>query len=307
MMRANPVWVLRLYPTEWRARYGDEFAALLEDYPLTLFSLWDVLLGALDARFAPLDTNRRILRMLNQPRRGAITVFCAYIAFVLAGAGFNQMIEDDLNRLNATHPSLAVAYYVVFGGAIISLLAVLAGGLPIAFAVLRRALTERRRDILALFAVPPLALAVWLGWTWVMLNVLAPAHAGAPTQSAPGHILFVSWVAVFGLAALASAAAVSVAVARCDIPPRMYRLSLPPAVVTSVAMAVMLGAVVAWGILVRSEVPTYLGEGSTPFRVSVGLLLAVLLAVMALATLLAFFAVIRAYRATDGNLEALPA
>lgn len=41
--------LLRLYPPRWRARYGDEFAAVLEDRPLGPFDVADVLLGALDA------------------------------------------------------------------------------------------------------------------------------------------------------------------------------------------------------------------------------------------------------------------
>jgi len=41
--------LLRLYPPRWRARYGDEFAAVLEERPLGPFDVADVLLGALDA------------------------------------------------------------------------------------------------------------------------------------------------------------------------------------------------------------------------------------------------------------------
>ncbi|MEX2184705.1 MAG: hypothetical protein WEC14_09685, partial [Chloroflexota bacterium] len=41
--------LLRLYPARWRVRYGDEFAAVLQDRPLGPFDVADVLLGALDA------------------------------------------------------------------------------------------------------------------------------------------------------------------------------------------------------------------------------------------------------------------
>ena len=41
--------LLRLYPARWRARYGDEFAAVLGERPLGPFDVADVLLGALDA------------------------------------------------------------------------------------------------------------------------------------------------------------------------------------------------------------------------------------------------------------------
>jgi len=39
-------FVTRLYPAEWRQRYGDEFEALLEDRPPTLSSLFDLMKGA---------------------------------------------------------------------------------------------------------------------------------------------------------------------------------------------------------------------------------------------------------------------
>ncbi len=42
--------LLHLYPSRWRARYGDEFAAVLEERPLGPFDVVDVLLGALDAQ-----------------------------------------------------------------------------------------------------------------------------------------------------------------------------------------------------------------------------------------------------------------
>jgi hypothetical protein len=42
--------LLHLYPASWRSRYGDEFAALLEERPLGPFDVADVVLGAIDAR-----------------------------------------------------------------------------------------------------------------------------------------------------------------------------------------------------------------------------------------------------------------
>lgn len=46
--------LLALYPTRWRRRYGEEFRSVLEARPLGPFDVADVLLGALDARLAPL-------------------------------------------------------------------------------------------------------------------------------------------------------------------------------------------------------------------------------------------------------------
>jgi hypothetical protein len=43
-------WLLWCYPHWWRARYGDEFAELLDALPLSPRNVLDTLLGALDAR-----------------------------------------------------------------------------------------------------------------------------------------------------------------------------------------------------------------------------------------------------------------
>ena len=42
--------LIRCYPARWRARYGDEFLAILEERPLGPYDVADILLGALDAR-----------------------------------------------------------------------------------------------------------------------------------------------------------------------------------------------------------------------------------------------------------------
>ena len=42
--------LIRFYPARWRARYGDEFEAILEERPLGPFDVADILLGALDAQ-----------------------------------------------------------------------------------------------------------------------------------------------------------------------------------------------------------------------------------------------------------------
>ncbi|WP_322748833.1 MULTISPECIES: hypothetical protein [unclassified Frankia] len=43
-------FLLAMYPRQWRARYGDEFAALLQDTPLTLATVIDVLRHAVELR-----------------------------------------------------------------------------------------------------------------------------------------------------------------------------------------------------------------------------------------------------------------
>jgi hypothetical protein len=46
-------FLLRLYPSRWRARYGDEFLELLEARPPSLRDRVDIVVGAVDARVNP--------------------------------------------------------------------------------------------------------------------------------------------------------------------------------------------------------------------------------------------------------------
>ncbi len=55
--------LIRCYPARWRARYGDEFLAILEERPLGPYDVADILLGALDARL-------RSQRAAASPERG---------------------------------------------------------------------------------------------------------------------------------------------------------------------------------------------------------------------------------------------
>lgn len=45
--------LLRLYPTRWRDRYELEVRTVLEDHPVRLITLVDLIVGAVDARLDP--------------------------------------------------------------------------------------------------------------------------------------------------------------------------------------------------------------------------------------------------------------
>ena len=69
-MRRLALWVARLYPRRWRARYGEEFGALLEQAPLTWRTVLDVFSGALRMRISnggiyAMDEAAVVPRLLN--------------------------------------------------------------------------------------------------------------------------------------------------------------------------------------------------------------------------------------------------
>jgi hypothetical protein len=73
--------VLRLYPAGWRARYGDEFAAMLAERPLGPFDVADVILGAVDAHL-----HLRGLGAASEHRKGiAMTLRIGGIAALIGG------------------------------------------------------------------------------------------------------------------------------------------------------------------------------------------------------------------------------
>ncbi|HEY0754480.1 MAG TPA: helix-turn-helix transcriptional regulator [Ktedonobacteraceae bacterium] len=54
-------WMLQLYPRAWRERYATEMTALLEQHSITLWTILDLLFGALDARLDPYYHRERLL------------------------------------------------------------------------------------------------------------------------------------------------------------------------------------------------------------------------------------------------------
>jgi hypothetical protein len=55
-------WFLKLYPRDWRARYGDELSAMVGDRPLSLPNAIDLIAGAIDARFTKEKKMPSVLR-----------------------------------------------------------------------------------------------------------------------------------------------------------------------------------------------------------------------------------------------------
>ncbi len=95
-------FLIRLYPAAWRARYGDEFEALLEEQPLGPFDVADILLAALDAHLhlRGLDTagnrQRGFTMSLRLGGSAAILGSILFLAgFVIASTDANQGVEKS--------------------------------------------------------------------------------------------------------------------------------------------------------------------------------------------------------------------
>jgi hypothetical protein len=307
LTRSTAAWLvpllLRLYPARWRERYGNEFADLLDDCQPSLWDLCDVLRGAVDAQLHIDLLLERIPPMRDQLRRAEITVFCAWIAFVIAGLAFQKVSEYD-DFLNAAHasPLIGASYLALEVGAVVALLAVLAGGLPLALSALRHALAARRGDVLLLLGVPVLAFMGLVMYGYVGLQVVGSAATPSSASAGPtpqGKALFLGLIGVLILGAAASSWAVSTAISRSAVDPHWYRFARLPALVTVLSLAVMCVATVTWGLALRAERPQLFTGDDGIVATSTALSWLIIAAVMLLATLVALAALFRGLLPTE--------
>lgn len=141
--------LIRLYPARWRARFGDEFEALLAERPLGPFDVADVLLGALDAHL-----HLRGLGAASQHAKGfAMTLRIGGYAAILGGilwfvALAGNAINDDAES------GVPFLGYAIVGATVMTLVALI--GLSAFQARSHPALTW------AAFAIPALGAVVGL-------------------------------------------------------------------------------------------------------------------------------------------------
>jgi hypothetical protein len=285
--------LLRYYPPAWRARYEDEVTDVLEQHRVSYATWLDLARGAFDAHLDPRFSGA-IGAAGRRLRRAEIAVFCAFIAFVVAGIGFQKLTEDaDKAGLMQAHAAIGIGYYAVVVGAVVALLAVVAGAVPIAAISARQALSGGRRDLLALLSVPPLLFVAIVIWGALDLR----SSSTIDSAGVRGLIGF------FVLAAVASAAAVSLAVARTDLNDVVLGLARWPSIIATAAMGLSLAGVVVWGISLRSAAPAAFAlDGGVLISYAYVTFLRVVI-VMALALLVALVALWHADGATPASLD----
>ncbi len=281
-------WLILLYPRAWRDRYGDEFEALLEECLHTPLDVLDIFLGALDAQLElSHETNWRLMNMNNKLRTTILIVFTAYIAFIIAGFSLVAFADDSpLVPLMQTNAALSAAWTTIEVGSVIALLAVVIGGAPLAWTIIRRAVTSQRKD-LRLLLVPLLAFLALIFYTafmiaaafeWIHIPGLQPVIQNGVIPPA-NRALMIGEILVFILGAIASAIAVWKVVSRTDVEQdtfplpgkptiQLYEFAFGPALVTTSAMLVMFAATIIWGWLAFTTRPDLFSGNMGPLMSS---------------------------------------
>lgn len=259
-------WLLYLYPPRWRARYGDEFAALLDHQPRSPRIALDVVYGALDAHLHTDMVTGRIAPMVNRLRGCEITIFLAYMLFLVGYLPFGRVADPSAtwDPVVQTHPALGLLYQAVSSAAEISFAALLVGGVPVLLAALRRAVAERQRAVLVPFVAAATLLVVYMLYFGVMYIVESSRPGtGIRPLRAVDVILLLLFLAFSLAAAIAGPILIALVVQRSQVALRVLRFALLPAAVALLSMAVTLLGTMAVTIIIATQAPQLDGSQDT--------------------------------------------
>ncbi len=146
-------FLIRCYPARWRARYGDEFEAILDERPIGPFDVADILLAAVDAHLrlrgqrSDVQPGRGMSMSLRIGGLAAIIGGGLFASSIILGIGIGDvdpvipgilLVTGSLALLVAltgmsafqarVHPVLSwIAFGVTAGGTIVAFLVALAG------------------------------------------------------------------------------------------------------------------------------------------------------------------------------------
>ncbi len=289
-------WLVAIYPPDWRARYGDEYLALLEQLPLTPRVLADHVRAAVAVRFDPRRDTASDRALADRLRRSELTVLMSWLALVVGGLAYQRMIDDAaLAGAGAAHAAVQIGLGLVVAGALLSLLAVLVGSLPALLAIVRTGIAERRPGLLGLLAVPPVLLVAFLALT------LRLASGGPGSGAEQAHVmLFAAWGATFVASLAAGAAAVSLASGRAGVPAACFRFAVRPAYAVTAAMALVWAGALAWGAALATQAPSLFWGDQGLVASSTALSWLGVMALMSGATVIAARSALRMHRLATG-------
>ena len=187
--------LLALYPELWRARYGEEMEALLEDDPPGARGLASLLGGAADAHVRPQRCWREGVAPGAAMRLSVGALFACWILVCVAGSSFAKQTEH-FDPIEHQHKLLLVGRDMITLGAVLGAAAITIGGLPLVWQALRVAVGRRDRRLAALLASPALAGALVVGLAALLLLVAPSRRGGFPTAFVAETLVPVSLVAL---------------------------------------------------------------------------------------------------------------
>jgi hypothetical protein len=215
---------LGLYPPTWRARYGDEVLALLEDSGAGVRAAASLAWHAVPAWVCP---SRHLYDRPGRMRASLGAVLAAWAVLAGLAAVFVQLTQAQGSVQGLTlarHLVIQWSYWVFDGAVIVSVLAVATGGLPLWLRMFRDVRGARRRRAVACLLAPAVVPAAYLAVSAAIAGLVRQAGAiVVPWQARPvadlangniGPWWFLALVLLGFAAAVVSAAGPGLAVRR---------------------------------------------------------------------------------------------
>ena len=165
---------LGLYPAAWRARYGDEVGALVDDSGADVRTAASLAWHAIPAWIWPAP------HLFDPPARMRTSLSTVVVAWtVLTGIGlvFLQLTQAQ-NVALPGHPLVQWSYWVFDAALVVSVLAVVAGGLPLWLVMLRTARREHSRLKVAYLLSPVVVPIAYLAALIVIARLVRHAGGG---------------------------------------------------------------------------------------------------------------------------------
>jgi len=303
------LWVYRrllwLYPPSFRHEFGTSIIQVIQQscydalqckgnsgvIQLWLPAMVDIVQGITAEYIELLNQSLKGSFLMLQYRRSLSVIFAAFIVFVLAGSGFAKTSEAVMQTsLPTVYPGIEAAYTMLMIGAVVGLVAIIVGGVPLALASLRFAFSHHRNDILGRFAIPPLALLAIIGYTSLIIKTNLGGNTPA-TLYTPARIFAVaSVIVVFIVAAVASTISVLEAIRRSEMSDAVLKFTVYPGGLALLAMFCMVVANIFWNVELWQNAPTHFGGNDGLLATSTVVSMSVQLAAMVIATIVAAIA-----------------
>jgi hypothetical protein len=284
--------LVRWYPREWRARYGEELVTLVSDMSdggrPSLRMRLEVARGGLRERLIAGGLLGSSRPPAERARASALVVLCAWMVFVFGGFGFQKLSEHYTEVLPAGGRLLPeVAFDVVVGAAALGAAIVLLGTLLAMPAFVRfardggwAAIKTRAWCATGVTLLDGAALVLLRHEAHLLDNAQRNGGSGTYTAGFAAFVLLTG--AALGLWTLVALAAAR----RMDMPDRVLRAECTLAVgLTAVMIVITVSSALWWGAL-ASLAPWFLTDsprGSAGAAVNTNLLVAMSLMMIATA------------------------
>jgi hypothetical protein len=260
--------MLRWYPPAWRARYGDELAALMEDmYAGSGRVPPRARLGLMRAGLVERAREAGLVGTAGGPAArvtgGSVLVLCAWGVFMVAGAMFGKFADQWKHGTPTVDHALPTAgYALVFVAAVVAATLVVLGAALVVPAFLGLVRAGRWPEVraavwraVAAAVVATALLGSTLGWA---------RHLSAHDRNGglPAYSLAFALVCLTVVVAIALGTAAAVAVARrVELEDRLVRVLGLLALGVTGAMVLMFGGVVTWWAAEATHAPAVLAGG----------------------------------------------